>query len=317
MKFIGNRYEVLELTGDIKYNVFYSARDILENRKVLIKVIEHNPNISPDFISNLIDEATVINELNSPYIQKIIDVGIHCTEESVLYYIVSEYSAGITLDKIISGNYIHIEALVSMATQILKALELVHNHNLYHGDLKPKNILVDEWYNILICNFGVTKANHGINLRMEGDISYLSPHQLNINYTDKETDFFDLGLILYEAIFKKLPYGVGRNEDEMLALIDRGINWREVYAANGNQELINLIKKLLNRTNKYDNTQEILIDLSKILYEKADIEDEESEADSIVDIDNKKNKTIKIAGKRIMVGAAVVAMVSLIILSSI
>lgn len=316
MRFIGNRYEVFDVNGELKYNVMYHARDVYENRKVIIKIFEHNSNIRPDFISNLIDESTVINELNSPYIQKIIDVGVHCTEETVLYYIVSEYSAGITLDKIISGNYIHLEALVTMGTQILKALELVHNHNLYHGDLKPTNILVDEWYNILICDFGLTKANHGINLRIEGDIKYLCPHQLNINYSDKESDFFALGLILFEAIFKKLPYGEGRNESEMLKLIDKGLNWNDVYAANGNQELIDLIKKLLSRTNKYKNTQEILIDLSKILYEKADIEDEE-ETDNVVYIEDKKNKVVKSAGKKIMMGTAVIALVCLMILSSI
>lgn len=318
MKFIGNRYEVLETNGELKYNIFYSARDVLENRKVMIKIIEHNHNIRPDFISNLIDESTVTNELNSPYIQKIIDVGIHCTEENVLYYFVYEYSAGITLDRLILGNYIHLEAIVSMATQILKALELAHSHNLYHGDLKPKNILVDQWYNILICDFGMTKANHGINLRINNDISHLSPHQLNINFTDKETDFFGLGLILFESIFKKLPFGTGEDEAEMLKLVDKGINWKEVYAANGNQELVNLIRKLLNRTHKYNNTQEILIDLSKILYDKADIEDEELEIDNVVDIDEKrKESSVKAAGKKIMMGTAVIALVGLIVLSSI
>lgn len=36
---------------------------------------------------------------------------------------------------------------------------------MYHGDLNPSNILVDKWYNVKILNFGVTKANHGVNIR--------------------------------------------------------------------------------------------------------------------------------------------------------
>ena len=103
----------------------------------------------------------------------------------------------------------------------------------------------------------------------------------------------------------------------MLKLIDKGLNWNDVYAANGNQELIDLIKKLLNRTNKYKNAQEILIDLSKILYEKADIEDEEIDDDNIIYIEDKKNSVIKASGKKIMMGTAVIALVSLMILSSI
>lgn len=316
MKFIGNRYEILETNEYIQYNKIYKARDVYENKKVLMKIIEHNPNICPDFISNLIDESTVINELNCPYIQKIVDVGVHCTEESVLYYIVNEYSAGLTLDKIVVGNYIHIEAIVSMCTQILKALELVHSHNLYHGDLKPSNLIVDKWYNVQICNFGVTKANYGVNIRSGADISYMCPHQLNINHSDKESDFFALGLVLFEAIFKKLPFGEASTEKEMLKLIDKGVNWREVFAANGNQELINLIKKLLNRTNKYKYTQEVLIDLSKILYEKADIEQEECSETNIVYIEDKKLEKSKQNSKKVLVGSAVVALVGLMVLGS-
>lgn len=319
MQLIGNRYEILNAKDSFELNKIYKARDAYDNRKVLIKVIEHNPNISPDFISNLIDESTVIDEINSPYILKIIDVGIHCTEEHVLYYIVSEYSAGIGLDNIIEGNYLHLEAIIGMSTQTLKALEAAHSHNIYHGDLKPSNIIVDKWYNIKICDFGVTKANKGINIRSCGDLRYLCPHQLNINYTDKESDFFTLGLILFESIFKKLPFGEAYTDEEMLRLIDKGIYWNEIRAINGNFELIEVIKKLLSRTKKYDNTQDIIIDLSKIMYEKADIEENETEEDEkeLQFSDITETKSSKVVGKKLLLVTAVVALISLMILSSI
>lgn len=206
-----------------------------------------------------------------------------------------------------------------MCTQILKALELAHSHNLYHGDLKPSNLIVDKWYNIQICDFGVTKANNGVNIRSGGDINYMCPHQLNINHSDKESDFFALGLVLFEAIFKKLPFGKANTEEDMLKLIDKGVNWREVYAANGNQELINLIKKLLSRTNKYKHTQEVLIDLSKILYEKAEIEDlgeNESKENNVIYMEDQKSKKTKRNSKKILVGSAVIALVSIMVLGS-
>lgn len=272
LSFIGNRYKILNCDGELEVNKLYKAVDVYENSKVLIKIIEHNNHISEDFLSNLIDEATMAREINSPYILKILDVGIHCTEITTFYYIVSEYTNSIGLDSIIKGNYIHLEAIINMTTQILKGLENAYSFNLYHGDLKPSNILVDKDYNIKICDFGVTKANSGVNLRINNNINYLSPHQICINYTDKESDFFSLGLILFEAIFKKLPHNKFTNENELLKSIDRGINWNDLKAINGNEQLINIVKKLLNRTDKYNNTQEIIIDLSSVMYEKADIE---------------------------------------------
>ena len=310
LNFIGNRYKILNCSSEIELDKIYKASDAYNNEKVLIKIVEHNDNICEDFISNLIDECTMLRDINSPYILNIIDVGIHHTEETTLYYIVSEYSSGITLDSIIRGNYIHLEALINMATQILKSLETAKSHNLYHGDLKPSNIIVDKNYNVKICDFGVTKANNGINIRSCGEVKYLSPHQLCINYTDTESDFFSLGLILFEAIFKKLPFGECDNEDEMLKLIDKGVNWNELKAINGNEELISIIKKLLNRTDKYENTQDIIIDLSSVMYEKADIDEQVSIESENVELKEKKNNKVGL----ITIATVVI---SFIILSSI
>ena len=110
---------------------------------------------------------------------------------------------GISLSNIIEGNYLHLEAIISIATQILKGLETAKEHGIYHGDLNPNNILVDKWYNIKILNFGVTKANNGVNIRSGNNIKYLSPHQLCIDYTDTESDFFCFRINFYLSVYLK------------------------------------------------------------------------------------------------------------------
>ena len=314
MNFIGNRYELLNCEGHIELNKIYKARDAYDNKKVLIKVIEENHNICTNFISNLIDESTMLHQVNSPYILKTIDVGVHCTELTTLYYMVSEDCEGIALENVIRGNYLHLEAIVNIATQIVKALETLDSYNMYHGDLNPNNIIVDEWHNIKICNVGTTKANHGINIRASRQIKYLSPHQLCINYTDLESDFFTLGLILFEAIFKKLPFSQCENEQQMLKNIDKGVIWNELTAINGNDKLINIIKKLLNRTEKYTNTQDIIIDLSLVMYEKADIKNN-------INIENEigiiKNKKVGLRKNKKILAVAMISLAFFMLLSMI
>lgn len=311
LSFIGNRYKILNCDGEIEINKIYKAIDAFDNSKVLIKIIEHNEHIYEGFISNLIDESTMAREINSPYILKILDVGVHCTELSTFYYIVSEYTSSIGLDSIIQGNYIHLEAIINMSTQILKGLETAYSYDLYHGDLKPSNILVDKNYNIKICDFGLTKANNGVNLRINNDISYLSPHQICINFTDKESDFYSLGLILFKAIFKKSPYREAKDEDEMLKLIDKGIKWNELKAINGNEQLINIVKKLLSRNNKYTSTQEIIINLSSVMYEKADIT---TSLPMLKDLEDEIYNDRKKESKKIMIATGVVAIISIMVL---
>ena len=153
MNFIGNRYSIINIEDNIEFNKLYKARDLYENKTILLKVINHNNHICEDFLANLIDESTIIREINSPYILNMIDVGVDYREDGIWYYMIYEYEKGISLNNIIEGNYLHLEAIISIATQILKGLEAAKEHGMYHGDLNPSNILVDKWYNVKILNF--------------------------------------------------------------------------------------------------------------------------------------------------------------------
>lgn len=312
MNFIGNRYSIIN-DKHIEFNKLYKARDVYDNKMVLLKVIDHNHHICEDFIANLIDESTIIKDINSPYILNMIDVGVDYREDGIWYYMIYDYEDGITLNNIIEGNYLHLEAIISIATQILKGLETVNEHEIYHGDLNPGNILVDKWYNIKILNFGVTKANKGINIRACNNIKYLSPHQLCINYTDSESDFFALGLILFECIFKKLPFGESKDDLHMLSLIDKGIAFNELKAINGNKELIDIIKKLLSRKDKYINFKEVILDLSSIMYEKAEIKESLLIEDKDTVEDEKKPTVRKKRSKLLLVSAIIIIILSVLI----
>ena len=68
-----------------------------------------------------------------------------------------------------------------------------------------------------------------------------------------------------------MPFGIGKDEQSMLKLIDKGIDWNSVAINNENIALVNIVKKLIRRTEKYSSVNEILIDLSKFMYVKADI----------------------------------------------
>lgn len=312
MNFIGNRYSIINIENNIEFNKLYKARDLYENKIVLLKLTVHNDYICEDFLSNLIDESTITRGIKSPYMLHMIDVGVDYRNEGTWYYMVYNYEKGITLNNIISGNYLHLEAIISITTQILKALEIAKEHEMYHGDLSPNNILVDKWYNIKILNFGVTKANNGVNIRSGNNIKYLSPHQLCINYTDTESDFFALGLILFECIFKRLPFDESNDEEEMLKFIDKGVNFNDFKAVNGNEELIHIIKKLLSRTNKYSEFKEVILDLSSVMYEKADIKESLLIEDEQISENKEKIKVKKSRNKLFLVSA--VAIIILLVL---
>ena len=310
--FVGNRYEMIGI-DEIEIDKICIARDVYENKRVMIKIVEATNNVNKDFVSNLIDESMDMNNIDSPHIAKILDIGIHCTEISVLYYIVSEYYDGIELSNMIEGNYLHLEGIISIATQILKALEVMNDYGIYHGDIKPSNVFVDRFYNVKIYGFGETKANKGVNLRNNNDLRYLSPHQLNINYTDKESDFFSLGILLFECVFKRVPFDSMENDELQLKKIDKGVSWEYIKSINGNDDLIKIIKKLLSRTNKYKDIQSIIIDLSMIMYEKADTQ--RMQAIKCEDIIEEKYTKAGLINRKVVLNMGIITMVLLMVLS--
>ncbi len=273
MNNIFGRYVIQEDSEEIIFGKLYKAMDLEEDNLVFIQFIRRSNYINSKFLANLIDESMNLSQINSLHIAQILDLGSYYVGNEEIYYIVNEYFSGIELSKVVKGNYMDLNTIVKITKQILNSLDLSYKQNLYHGSLNEDNILVDENNNVKIYDFGITKANNGVNIRKDNNITFLSPHQININYTDKDSDFFSLGVILFNAIFKKMPFDIGKDEQDMLKLIDRGIDWNMIAVTDENKALVNIVKKLIRRTDKYKNIQEILIDLSQFMYVKADIKE--------------------------------------------
>lgn len=268
MLVIDDRYEVyVENEDSLEVDKLYKAKDLHLDSLVYIKIIANNKYMKESFFRNLIDESTMTLSMESINIAKILRVGNYKWD----CYIVSEYFEGENLFDIINNKRLKTKDLIFIARQIIIAMKICDQNNMYHGALRLDNILVNENQTVKIYDLGITKANDGINLRLNNNISFLCPHQLNVNYTDRESDFFAIGLILYYCLFKKMPFKLNSNEFEMLKNIDRGVHFDKNQITNSNKALIEIIKKLMDRKDKYKNYNEILIDLSEVMYAKANI----------------------------------------------
>lgn len=268
MLIIDNRYKIdNEKDEDLQIDKLYRAKDLQLDSDVYIKVIRDNTTIKDTFIANLVDESMMMSNIDCDNVSNILDV---ITDESK-YYIVSEYFNGISLFDLVNKNNITLDNIIFIMKQMVTSMRMFDEKGFYHGGIRLDNILVDENYNIKIYDLGITKANGGVNIRMNDNISFLSPHQLNINYTDIESDFFAIGVVMYYCLFKKMPFKIAKTEFDMLKNIDKGINLDPEKITIFNEPLIKIIKKLLDRKDKYNNYNEILIDLTEIMYVKADI----------------------------------------------
>jgi serine/threonine-protein kinase len=103
---------------------------------------------------------------------------------------------------------------------VLEALAYAHREGVIHQDIKPANIMIDESARRpLIVDFGIAKT-----ARIEywgqgmvvGSVLYLSPEQAAAQPTDRRTDIYAMGLVLFEALAGRLPLRSDEGEKQIL-----------------------------------------------------------------------------------------------------
>jgi serine/threonine protein kinase/Tol biopolymer transport system component len=186
-------YEILEPLGEGGMGEVWKARDTRLNRTIAIKK-SHNR-----FSERFEREAHAIAALNHPHICSLYDVGPD--------FLVMEYVEGQPLKGPLPLN----EAL-TLAGQILDALDAAHRKGITHRDLKPGNILVNK-SGVKVLDFGLAKIEHSpdvdgatktMPLTNEGSIlgtlQYMAPEQIEGKEADARSDIFAFGLVFYELI---------------------------------------------------------------------------------------------------------------------
>ena len=204
-------YEILAPIGAGGMGEVWKARDTRLNRTVAIKVAKGR------FSDRFEREAHAVAALNHPNICTLYDVGPD--------YLVMEYVEGQPLQGPVPLN----EAL-SLAGQILDALDAAHRKGVIHRDLKPGNILVTN-AGVKVLDFGLAKIERGPStttlaetkpLTEEGAIlgtlHYMSPEQVEGQEADARSDIFAFGLVFYELITGKQAFE-GRSRASLVASI--------------------------------------------------------------------------------------------------
>ena len=101
---------------------------------------------------------------------------------------------------------------------IILALEYLHTNKIIHRDLKPENILFDKNGYIHVADFGIArllnKEPEEKLIHISGTPGYMAPETIFKEKHSYTSDFFSLGIIIYEMIFKKRPY-MGKNRQEI------------------------------------------------------------------------------------------------------
>ncbi|KAK8814353.1 hypothetical protein WA158_008215 [Blastocystis sp. Blastoise] len=230
---IQDRYILIRLLGKGGFSEVWLAYDLMEFREVAIKFHQLNTSWSvekkSDFVKHALRETDIQIRLRHDHVVRLYD-SIHIDDNTLAT--VLEYCSGPDLDQYLKQYSILKESEArSIIIQLLSALRYMHSQptRVIHYDLKPANILFDSQGIAKISDFGLSKEfdtsnsnSQGIELTTPGAGTYwylppecFSSESQNPIYISEKVDVWSIGVILYQMLFGKKPFGDGISQNKI------------------------------------------------------------------------------------------------------
>ena len=249
-------------------------------KTVAIKRILPHLSDNEDFVSMFIDEAKLAAQLNHNNILHIYDLG----KIDRSHYIAMEFIEGHDLRWILAtcrerGVVMPVALAVHIATLLASALDYAHKKRdfenrelgLVHRDVSPQNVLISDFGDVKLCDFGIakaaSKASHTRAGALKGKVQYMSPEQAWGKDIDHRSDLFSLGVVLYEMLTSQPVF----SGDSELSILEQVRNPQVRPPSSRNPEVTPEIDRIVlkaleaDREVRYQSARELQRDLERVM----------------------------------------------------
>jgi serine/threonine protein kinase len=226
---IGN-CQILERMNEGGTAYIYRAHNARFDLDRVVKILKPSLVEEEDFFLRFKQEAQLVARFDHPNIMRVYDTG----QVGGYFYIEMEYLQGQTLrEYIVRTPRINERELLSIAAQIVSALNYAHKvkftgpnneeiQGILHRDIKPENIMITPGKLIKLMDFGAARplniSSHTMQGMIVGTFHYMSPEQISGATLDCRSDFFSLGIVLYELATGQKPFAAENLTDLINAI---------------------------------------------------------------------------------------------------
>ena len=243
----------------------YLATDEDTDTQVVIKTPSVNYSDDPTYLDMFVHEEWIGRRIDNSHVLKIAE---QIRPRRFLYY-VTEYIEGQTLRQWMNDNpKPNLNDVRDIIEQLARGLRAFHRKEMIHQDLKPENIIIDTQGTVKIIDFGSTKvagveeiASPIHKLSLVGTQHYTAPEYILGQQATYRSDAFSLGIITYEMLTGKLPFGEKYGEKALSKL-------QYISSLDINKDvplwIDGAIRKIVKRNpiNRYEEISEFIYDLS-------------------------------------------------------
>lgn len=290
--FTSTKYRLIRELARGGMGTIYLAEDTKLNREVALKVLSALEGNS-DVARRMMREARIVARLEHPGIVPVHDVGI--LEDGRVFYAM-KFVRGSRLDEYVVG-VVSIKERLKKFQAVCDAVAFAHAHAVVHRDLKPQNIMIGSFGEVLVLDWGVAKllparppdleaetlmlpvrkpvvvnssepnddTAHGTVI---GTPLYMSPEQARgeIKQLDARSDIFSLGAILYFLLTNQPPVLRNSDREDHPAAADSVLRPRELNSKAGKAaEAICLQAMARSPDDRYASASGLSDDIGKLL----------------------------------------------------
>jgi len=209
MKFDG--YRIVRQVRASSRSHIYLAEDAETGVLAILKTPSIDLRDDPAYLERFLMEEWIARRIDSPHVLK------PClqTRKRNYLYIVTEYVDGQTLTQwMVDNPKPDVETVRGLIEQVALGLRAFHRLEMLHQDLTPDNIMIDRTGTVKIIDFGATRvagiaeiASFGGHSHLLGAAQWAAPEYFLGEPGSARSDVFSLGVIAYQMLVGRLPYG--------------------------------------------------------------------------------------------------------------
>lgn len=247
-----NRQTKIEHIYNIDYSVvigkgsfsrIFKALDSRTNKIVAVKCVKLKK-LTPQCKKLLISEISLLKSINHPNIIKCLD---HFITDKMIY-IILEYCPKGDLSQFLQNNHLEENEVKMYFLQLIESVKYLRDNKIMHRDIKPTNILMSSDNELKLSDFGLAKRYQKPSLLSEticGSPLYMAPELLFEKQYTNTCDVWSLGIVLYEMLFKNVPF-----EANTLPELKNKLIHNSLEITNISENCKDLLKRLLEKDDR-------------------------------------------------------------------